>query len=614
MTEYGRGPGSEPWHPEDPLYGDGGWGGQQAAGQSPYGGQGQYDPQHPQHPQHPHQPHPQQPHQDQPHPQQQAQQHQPHQQQTQHQQQAPYADWATGQQPGQGQGYAQQGYDQQQQYNESPYESGAHAQAQAAQYGGGGQAQDGGWDGGQHGQVPYGGDPADPYGGQPSGGYSEERPDYYGTSDAYPPPEPPGRRRPTPEPDPETDWDPGPDQGEHAFFSGDDDDDADDPDEPGRGGGRGDRRGRGGKKQRKQRNGCACLVVAVVFAGGLGGIGYFGYQFYQDRFGTAPDFSGDGSGTATVAIDKGSGGYVIGQKLKEAGVVKSVDAFVSAQGKNPDGQKIQAGVYTLKKQMSAASALELMLSPKSRNNLIIPEGKRNIWVYEQIDERLKLKKGATKDIAHKQWRNLGLPKWASDNISSEAKDPLEGFLYPSSYPVAKGQKPEEVLRKMVAEATTRYDAMGVEEQAAQLNLKNPLQVVTVASLVQAEGKYKHDFEKVATVVYNRLKPGNTETYGLLDFDSTVNYLKGQSKLAIGSVDQLRQLKDPYNTYKIKGLPPGPIGNPGAVAIKSALNPEKGNWYYFVSVSEDETLFAETNEEQNRNRKKYEENLQEQKGQ
>nr|WP_225881943.1 endolytic transglycosylase MltG [Streptomyces aureocirculatus] len=559
-----------------------------------------------------------------------------HQQQTQHQnqQQAPYGDWATGQQPGHGQqsghgqepghgqqsghgqepghdqqGYPQQGYDQQQ------YGQQSHAQAQAPQYGGDGQAQDGGWDSGQHGQVPYGGDPSDPYGGPPTA-YSEERPDYYATPDAYPPPEPPGRRRPTPEPEPETNWDPGPDQGEHAFFSGDDDDadDADDSDEPGRGGGRGDRRGRGGKKQRKQRNGCACLVVAVVFAGGLGGIGYFGYQFYQDRFGTAPDFSGDGSGTATVAIDKGSGGYVIGQKLKEAGVVKSVDAFVSAQGKNPDGQTIQAGVYTLKKQMSAASALELMLSPKSRNNLIIPEGKRNIWVYEQIDERLKLKKGATKDIAHKQWRNLGLPKWASDNISSEAKDPLEGFLYPSSYPVAKGQKPEEVLRKMVAEATTRYDAMGVEEQAEQLNLKNPLQVVTVASLVQAEGKYKHDFEKVATVVYNRLKPGNTETYGLLDFDSTVNYLKGQSKLAIGSVDQLRQLKDPYNTYKIKGLPPGPIGNPGAVAVKSALNPEKGDWYYFVSVSEDETLFAETNEEQNRNREKYEKNLEEQKGQ
>ncbi|WP_369217053.1 endolytic transglycosylase MltG, partial [Streptomyces flavofungini] len=72
----------------------------------------------------------------------------------------------------------------------------------------------------------------------------------------------------------------------------------------------------------------------------------------------------------------------------------------------------------------------------------------------------------------------------------------------------------------------------------------------------------------------------------------------------GTVDQLRKLDDPYNTYKIKGLPPGPIGNPGEVALNSALHPAKGNWYYFVSVSEDKTLFAETNEEQNRNREKY----------
>lgn len=604
MTEYGRGPGSEPWHPEDPLYGDGGWGGQQADGSSPYGGQEQY------HSQQPHQSHQQQPHQQ--HPQQSHHQHHPQQgqyphqqphpqgaQQSQHpQQQAPYGDWNSGQQQAYGsQGYDQQGYDQQ-----------GYAPAQAQYGGGGGRPGDGGWDSGQHGQVPYGGDPVDPYGGQP-GSYAEERPDYYGTPEAYPPPEPPGRRRPAPEPEPETDWDPGPDQGEHAFFAdGADEDD----DEPGRGSGRGDRRGRGGKKPKKRRSGCACLVVTVVFAGGLGGIGYFGYQFYQDRFGTAPDYSGDGTASnVTVTIEKGSGGYDIGNRLKAAGVVKSVDAFVSAQGKNPDGQKIQAGVYTLKKQMSAASAVELMLSPKSRNNLIIPEGTRNVRVYSQIDERLQLKKGTTKDIAHKEWKNLGLPKWATANMSSEAKDPLEGFLFPASYPVAKGQKPADVLRKMVAEATAKYDAMGVEEQASQLGLKNPLQVVTVASLVQAEGKYKHDFEKVATVVYNRLKPGNTETYGLLDFDSTVNYLKGQSKLAIGSVDELRKLKDPYNTYKIKGLPPGPIGNPGEVAIKSALNPAKGNWYYFVSVSADKTLFAETNEEQNRNREKY---LKEQNGQ
>ncbi|MEU5900945.1 MULTISPECIES: endolytic transglycosylase MltG [Streptomyces] len=572
MTEYGRGPGSEPWHPEDPLYGDSGWGGQQpAGGTSPYGGQGQY--------------HPQQPHQ--------------HQQQSHQSQQQYGGEWSTGQQ----QAYGRQQYEGQQQYDgQQKYDGGAaygYNGNPDQGYGGGSDQghSNGGWDTDGQGQVPYGGDPMDPYGGQQPG-YGSESHDYYSTPDAYSPPEPPGRRkaaRPEADPESEADWDPGPDQGEHAFFADGEDSD-DDP------GSRGDRRGRGGKKPKKRRSGCACLVVTLVFAGGLGGVGYFGYQFYQDRFGTAPDYAGEGSGTAVVEIPKDSGGYVIGQKLKAAGVVKSVDAFVSAQKQNPDGQTIQSGVYTLKKEMSAKSAVALMLSPKSRSNLIIPEGKRNAWVYAQIDSRLHVPKGTTESVAKKDWRSLGLPDWA--NTNKDIKDPLEGFLYPSSYPVAKGQKPADVLKNMVSHATEKYDELGLKAKAAELNLKDPLQVLTVASLVQAEGKYKHDFEKVATVVYNRLKPNNTETYGLLDFDSTVNYLRGKSELATGSVDELRKLNDPYNTYKIKGLPPGPIGNPGEVALNSALHPAKGNWYYFVSVSEDKTLFAETNEEQNQNRKKY----------
>ncbi|MFF1713921.1 endolytic transglycosylase MltG [Streptomyces sp. NPDC058268] len=552
MTEYGRGPGSEPWHPEDPLYGDGGWGGQQAAGgPSPYGGQGQYHPQQPQHPQ-----------------------------------QAQYDDWSTGQQ----QGYGQQQYGgptDQQQYEGAPQQQYDGGPDQG--YNGGPEQQqyNGGWDAGQQGQVPYGTDPSDPYGGQ-QGGYGAESPDFYGTPDAYPPPEPPSRRRPDPEP--KQDWDPGPDQGEHAFFSGADDDE-DDDDDPGRRGGRGDRRGgRGGKKPKKRRSGCACLVVTLVFAGGLGGVGYFGYQFYQDRFGTSPDYAGEGTGLATVDIPKGAGGYVIGQKLKEAGVVKSVDAFVSAQAQHDKGNTIQEGVYVLKKEMSAKSAVELMLSPKSRNNLIIPEGRRNSWVYSQIDARLELDKGTTAGVAKKEWKSLGLPDWA--NTNKDIKDPLEGFLYPSSYPVAKGQKPEAVLKKMVAHATQKYDELSLKSKAAELQLKDPLQVLTVASLVQAEGMTHDDFKKMASVVYNRLKTSNTVTNQKLEFDSTYNYLKRQSEINI-PISKIRTDPDPYNTYYHRGLPPGPIGNPGDEALAATLAPDRGGWMFFISVDGKKTQFTKT---------------------
>ncbi|MHC3471683.1 endolytic transglycosylase MltG [Streptomyces sp. 7R007] len=549
MTEYGRGPGSEPWHPEDPLYGDGGWEGQQAhAGQqAAYGGQPQQYPEQPQQPY--------------------------------------YGNWGDGQQAyGQAQQY--------QQYDQQYYD---------------GQAQQpydqGGWGAGSHTHVQYT-DPADPYYAQQSAAYGGDQPDYYGTPDAYPPPEPPARRQAEPEaePAPQTDWDPGPDQGEHAFFAGGDDTGDEDEDDEPRG-----RRGRGGKEKpgKKRRNGCACLVVLLVFGGGIGGVGYFGYQFYQDRFGAAPDYAGDGtSQQVTVQIPKGAGGYEIGRRLKEAGVVKSVDAFVTAQQHNPDGNKIQAGAYLLRKQMSAESAVAMMLDPKSQNNVMVTPGERNAAVYKTIDEKLQLASGTTKKIAKEKYRSLGLPGWAHDN--SEIKDPLEGFLYPGTYPAAKGMKPETVLKDMVGQATSTYDTYDLEAKARALKLENPLQVITVASLVQAEGKTEDDYRKMAEVVYNRLNRSNPETYGLLQFDSTFNYLKGQSNIKI-SESEIKSNQDPYNTYTQKGLPPGPIDNPGVGALKATLNPTHDGWYYFVATDGlNKTEFAKTHQEFLRLKEKFNE--------
>jgi UPF0755 protein len=583
MTEYGRGEGSEPWHPEDPLYGDGGWGGQQAhtGRQSPYGGQPQHYPEQPQQPQ--------------------------------------YDDggWGDGQQAAYGQAqqhyqqqYGEQQFDQQQygqqydqqqsdqqQYDQQQYAAQQHAQQQQAQHQQ--QYDNGGWATGTHPNVQYP-DPSDPYGQQGMAYGGEQQPDYYGTPDAYPPPEPPARRRAEPEPQ-QTDWDPGPDQGEHAFFSGADDgeDDADDPK-----GDRGDRRGRGGKPK-KRRSGCACLVVLLVFGGGLGGVTYFGYQFYQDRFGPAPDYAGDGTNKqVTVEIPKGAGGYEIGQRLKEKGVVKSVDAFVSAQEQNPDGKKIQAGAYLMNTEMSAASAVDLMLDPKSQNNVLVKPGERNISVYNAIDKQLELSSGTTRKIADTKYKSLGLPSWANSN--SDIKDPLEGFLYPGTYPAAKGMKPETVLKEMVTQATKKYGGYDLAAKAEALKLENPLQVITVASLVQAEGKTTDDFRKMAEVIYNRLKSSNTETNQLLQFDSTFNYLKNESNIEI-SESEINSNQDPYNTYTQEGLPPGPIGNPGDEAMKATLNPTDEGWLYFVATDGvNKTEYAKTYAEFERLKDKFNE--------
>lgn len=572
MTEYGRGPGSEPWHPEDPLYGDQGWGGRQAAH-----GQGQYGDQQ--------QPYPQDPYAE------------------QHQQQYPQQQYDQNQQ------YAQQQYGAQ---HQDPYGQQPPAQPQY----------DGGWDSGRQPAMPYGAEPQDPYYAQQQPGYGESH-DYYGTPEAYPPPQPPGRREAEPQqpPQPEqqqrpsTDWDPDQPQEEtHPFFTGADEpaareprDGDDDPDDDSsraarRDRGDGERRGGKGKKKRN-RNGCACLVVAVVLVGGVGGASYVGYTYWKKQFGAPADFAGSGNGEKVeVEIPEGSYGYDIANILRKKGVIKSSDAFVAAQNDNPKGKSLQAGVYLLNKEMSAASAIELMLDGKSQNLLVIPEGTRNAAVYAKIDDRLELAKGTTAEIAKTKAESLGLPEWADDN--PDVKDPLEGFLYPAAYPVAKGSKPEDALKRMVTRANKEYDKLDLEAVAKKHKLDGPWQVVTVASLVQVEGKTHDDFRKMAEVVYNRLKPTNTETNQLLQFDSAFNYLKKQSNINI-SESEILSSKDPYNTYTQRGLTPGPISNPGADALGAALNPTADGWLYFVATDGmHKTEFAKTYDEHLELKKKF----------
>jgi UPF0755 protein len=547
------------------LYGDQGWGGQQSAhGQNQYGGQQQ------------------------PYP------HDPYAQQQQQQQQDPYAQQHYQQQPGYG--VQQDPYAQQPQQPQQP------------------QYDNGGWGTGQQpAAMPYDAQSADPYGGGQHG-YGESH-DYYGSPEAYPPPQPPGRREaPAPQqaPTENPDWDPEVQPEEtHPFFTGADDngdgkdDEYDDDPRESRRGSRGSRGGneRRGKGKKKSRNGCACLVVSLVLVGGLGGASYFGYSYWKDKFGAAPDYAGSGSGSVEVEIPKGAFGYDIGNILKKQGVVKSVDAFVSAQSENPKGKSIQAGVYLLHEKMSAAEAVKMMVDPNSQNLLVIPEGFRNTAVYEMVDKKLSLKKGTTKGIATAKRSELGLPDWAVNG--KDIKDPLEGFLYPAAYPVTKETKPEAILKKMVARSNEEYKKLDLEGTAKKYKLDGPWQVLTVASLVQAEGLTHDDFRKMAEVVYNRLKADNTVTNRKLEFDSAFNYLNNQSKIKI-STKEIRTNPDPYNTYYHAGLPPGPISNPGDEALRATLSPTGDGWMFFISLDGKKTEFTKTAAEHEKLNDKFKE--------
>lgn len=569
MTEYGGGPGPQPWHPEDPHYGDQGWTGHEAQqGQPPYVDDLQQQTQHPhyvqeQHPQYGQQQHPGQYQQD-PYPQ--AQQHQ----QPQYMQQVPHLQQQAPQQHQET--YGGQGWD----TGQFP----AHVQSQGQpgmEYVGVAQATD-----------PYAG--AEPYAQQQAGAYPGEAPDLYGTPDAYPPPQPPGRRHL----EPEAQWqdeDVKADEAEESFLGGGGRDEGDDGDDGDSGGGR--RSGRSGGKPKK-RSGMACLIAAVVIVGVLGGGGYYGYTYLKGRFGAAEDFAGSGiDESVDVEIPKGASLGQMGRILKEKGVVASAQAFVNAANADPKGKSIQPGIYPLKKKMSAASAVTLMTDPTKLRVITVTEGMRNSTVYKAIDEKLNKPAGTTQSLAKSEIKNLGLPAWA--NNDPKIMDPLEGFLYPMRYDLTNDSTPESLLKQMVKNATDKYTELGVEAKAKSLGLQNPLQVITVASLVNAEGKNHDDFRKMSEVVYNRLKKTNDVTNQKIEFDSTYNYIKNQSEINF-NLKEAQAFDHPYNTHHVKGLPPGPIGNPSADAVSATLDPDHGGWMFFVSVDGNKTTFTKTYEE------------------
>lgn len=546
MTEYGRGPGPEPWHPEDPQYGDQGWTGQETQqGQMPYvAGPQQYQ----------QEPAPQQPY----YAQQQGQYPQA--------QQPPYAQ------------QQQMPYPQHQQPQQHP---------QQETYGGQGQVWDTGQ--GQYAAVPQAADPyagVDPYAQQQSSGYPGEAPDLYGTPEAFPPPRPPSMRHlQTEEP-----WQEEEDAAADSFLAGGGGGDNDDGD--GDDGGRGGRRpGRSGGKPKK-RSGMACLIAAVVIVAVVGGGGYYGYSYLKDKFAAAEDFAGEGIDVPVdVEIPKGAGLGQMGRILKERGVVASVQAFVEVAS----GAKgtIQPGTYPLKKKMSAASVVEVMTDPSKLHVLTISEGSRNSAVYAAIDKKLEKPDGTTAGIAKREVKNLGLPAWA--NNDSKIMDPLEGFLYPMRYDLTKDSTPESLLKQMVKNATDKYTELGIEAKSKELGLENPLQVITVASLVNAEGKNHDDFRKMSEVVYNRLKKTNDVTNRKIEFDSTYNYIKNQSEINF-NLKEAKAFVHPYNTHNVAGLPPGPINNPGLEALTATLSPDHGGWMFFVSVDGDKTTFTKTYDE------------------
>ena len=318
----------------------------------------------------------------------------------------------------------------------------------------------------------------------------------------------------------------------------------------------------------------AAVVSALVVVAAIGSA-----LFLVRSPAPTEDFAGVGTGEVTVTVQRGDTITEIGQSLKQAGVVASIDAFVSAALVDDKGASIGPGTYTLRRGMNGAEAVALMLDPASRaeSRLILPEGLRMGQTVELAAESTGLPAAEFESVLAKPG-GLGLPDWSQDRP--------EGFLFPASYDLAGDESAEKVLETLVQRFSQASADLNLVGRAKDLGL-DPYEVLVIASIVQAEG-HPGDFAKVARVIYNRLDAGMP-----LQMDSTVAYGLGIVDLTL-SEEQLAS-DSPYNTYANEGLPPTPINSPGEAAIEAALEPAKGKWLYFVSVDPrtNETKFART---------------------
>jgi UPF0755 protein len=325
------------------------------------------------------------------------------------------------------------------------------------------------------------------------------------------------------------------------------------------------------RRHRSKRSlGCLAVLVAVAVLGGGGYLVFsMGLGALKDQLRPPPDYAGTGSGTVLVEVRKGDSAPDIGRTLMVKGVVKSVDAFTHAARRDPRSVGIQVGFYEMRRKMSAVSALALLLdgTHRSQNVLTVPEGLRVDQVVALLVRHTTFS-AREYDAVLARPRGLGLPSYARGRA--------EGYLFPATYELAPDATPRTILAAMVR----RYDAaardLHLTARARALGY-SPHDVMTVASIVQAEGRLSRDFPKIARVVYNRLQKRKP-----LQLDTTIVYISRTSGKLTTTARQ-RSVRSPYNTYRHAGLPPTPIAAPGEQAIKAALDPTPGRWVYFVTT-------------------------------
>jgi UPF0755 protein len=287
----------------------------------------------------------------------------------------------------------------------------------------------------------------------------------------------------------------------------------------------------------------------------------------------------------TIDVSAGETGSEIAQELFDKGVTASFQSFFGVAVSDKRSGSIAPGIHRIDTKLCAKEALEQLLDAKRITNLLsVIEGAWNSEIKKSL-----VSIGYSKSEVSKAFASFTIPKGFST---------LEGLLFPAQYSFDTSTTVSTIIGEMVLRSQREMKSAGIFTSQEKFT---PAQLLTIASLVQAEGD-QQDFAKISQVVRNRLVKGMP-----LQFDSTVHYVK-ESRGSVFLSTQSTLLNSAYNTYRRYGLPPGPINNPGSKAMYAATHPEKGAWLFFITVAPGDTRFTESIEEFNGWKVLYKKNL------
>jgi UPF0755 protein len=311
------------------------------------------------------------------------------------------------------------------------------------------------------------------------------------------------------------------------------------------------------------------ILLAVV-----GGLAWLANSLFQP-------FKGDGGEPVRVTIPQGSSLAQIADRLEQAGVVDDAGFFeLRARIEGASGE-LRPGSYELRHDMSFAAALDALKEgvPPNVVQVTVPEGRSRKEIAPLTDGLRGNYVRATR-----RSRALDPRDYGAERVRS-----LEGFLFPATYELKKGQRVRRLVEEQLAHFKRNFDTVDLR-YARRKNL-TAYDVLIIASLIEREAMVAKERRLIASVIYNRLRDGIP-----LGIDATVRFVTGNWKRP------LRQSEldnpSPYNTRVHASLPPGPIGNPGLASIKAAARPARtGYLFYVVKVDGcGEHKFAKTDAE------------------